>query len=169
MFTHLFNAMRPLNHRDPGVIAAALTDQIAMPAVIPDGVHVAPQILRLIYMARGARHMILTTDKVSLAGTELDSSHIIGRDRARIADGAARLPDGTLAGAIISMLDGARLMFEKIGADIGAVAMMGASNPATIIDHSERGRLQPGAISDIIVLNSALELKAVFLAGRELN
>ena len=67
MFTHLFNAMRPLNHRDPGVIAAALTNEVAMPAVIPDGVHVAPEILRLIYMARGAHRMILTTDKVSLA------------------------------------------------------------------------------------------------------
>ena len=68
MFTHLFNAMRPLNHRDPGVIAAALTNEVAMPAVIPDGVHLAPEILRLIYMTRGARRMILTTDKVSLAG-----------------------------------------------------------------------------------------------------
>ena len=80
MFTHLFNAMRPLNHRDPGAIAAALTNEVAMPAVIPDGVHLAPEILRLIYMTRGARRMILTTDKVSLAGTE----------SANISGGAAR-------------------------------------------------------------------------------
>jgi len=167
MFTHLFNAMRPLGHRDPGVIAAALTNEVAMPAVIPDGVHVAPEILRLIYMARGALRMIVTTEKVSLTETAPDSSNV-GR-RARIAEGAARLPDGTLAGAVISMLDGARLMMRKAGAPIDEVAMMAASNPATLIGHPELGRLQRGAVSDIIVLNEALELKTVFLAGCELN
>jgi len=165
----LFNAMRPLNHRDPGVIAAALTNEVATPAVIPDGVHVAPEILRLIYMARTARRMILTTDKVSLAGTAPDASMTMGRERVRIATGAARLPDGTLAGAIISMLDGARMMVRKAGAAIGEIGMMTATNPATLIRHAQRGRLQPGAVSDIIVLSDAFELKAVFLAGHELN
>jgi N-acetylglucosamine-6-phosphate deacetylase len=169
MFTHLFNAMRPLHHRDPGVIAAALTNEVAMPAVIPDGVHVAPEILRLIYMARTARRMILTTDKVSLAETTPDSSLSVGRERARISNGAARLSDGTLAGAVISMLDGARVMVEKASAGFGEVATMAATNPSTLIGHAERGRLQPGAVSDIIVLSDALELKAVFLAGHELN
>ena len=157
MFTHLFNAMRPLNHRDPGVIGAALMNEIAVPAVIPDGIHVAPEILRLIYMLRGARRTILTTDKVSLAGIP------------RVANGAARLPDGTLAGAIISMLDGARLMMKTAAASIGEIAIMAAANPATLIDHQQRGSLQVGAVSDIIVLSDALELKAVFLAGHPLN
>jgi len=169
MFTHLFNAMRPLNHRDPGVIAAALTSEVAMPAVIPDGVHVAPEILRLIYIARAARRMILTTDKVSLAGTASGSSLPVGREQARVVNGAARLPDGTLAGAIISMLEGARLMVETSGAGVGEIGMMAATNPAGLIERADRGRLQPGAVSDIIVLSDALELKAVFLAGRELN
>jgi N-acetylglucosamine-6-phosphate deacetylase len=155
MFTHLFNAMRPLNHRDPGVIAAALMSEVAMPAIIPDGVHVAAEIVGLIYMACGAKRMILTTDKVSLAG--------------RTSNDAARLPDGTLAGAIISMLDGARLMMSKTGAGPGQIATMGALNPAAIIGQKRRGRLQPGAFSDIIVLNGAFELKAVFLAGHELK
>jgi N-acetylglucosamine-6-phosphate deacetylase len=169
MFTHLFNAMRPLNHRDPGVVAAALTSDVAMPAVIADGVHVAPEILRLIYMSRTARRMILTTDKVSLAATPPDASMNVGRERARIVDGAARLSDGTLAGAIISMLDGARVMTEKAGAGIGDIGVIAATNPATLLGQAQRGRLQPGAISDIIVLSDTLELKAVFLAGHELN
>ncbi len=169
MFTHLFNAMRPLHHRDPGIVAAALTNAIAIPAVIPDGVHVAPEILRLIFMARTAERMLLTTDKVSLAGTAADSSLTVGREQARVANGAVRLSDGTLAGAVISMLDGARLMMDKTGADIGGVAMMGAFNPATLLGDTQRGSLHAGAASDIIVLNSALELKAVFVGGRELN
>jgi N-acetylglucosamine-6-phosphate deacetylase len=169
MFTHLFNAMRPLNHRDPGVIAAALTSEIAMPAVIPDGVHVAPEILRLIYMTRTARRMLLTTDKVSLAATRPHSSLLVGPECARIEIGAARLRDGTLAGAIISMLDGGRVMLEKAGAEIADIGMMTATNPASLLNRAELGRLQPGAASDIIVLGDTLELKAVFLAGHELN
>ena len=168
MFTHLFNAMRPLNHRDPGVIAAALTSDVAMPAVIPDGVHLAPEILRLIYMSRTSRRMIMTTDKVSLAATSPNASMHVGREQARIVDGAARLPDGTLAGATISMLEGARVM-HNIGAGIGDLALMAAGNPANILGETSRGRLQPGAVSDIIVLDEALKLKTVFLAGRELN
>jgi N-acetylglucosamine-6-phosphate deacetylase len=168
MFTHLFNAMRPLNHRDPGVIAAALTNEVAMPAVIPDSVHLAPEILRLVYTTRTARRMLITTDKVSLAATTPDASMRIGREQARIVDGAARLPDGTLAGATISMLEGARVM-RTIGADIGELALMGAGNPANLLGETHRGRLQPGAVSDIIVLNEALELKTVFVAGHELR
>ena len=69
MFTHLFNAMRPLNHRDPGVIAAALAPSAAFAAIIPDGVHVHPAILRLAFDARGRSGLILVTDKVALAQT----------------------------------------------------------------------------------------------------
>jgi N-acetylglucosamine-6-phosphate deacetylase len=169
MFTHLFNAMRPLHHRDPGVVAAALTGEVAMPAVIADGVHVAPEVLRLIYMTRTAKRMIVTTDKVSLAGTAPDTSMTMGHVKARTIAGAARLVDGTLAGATISMLDGARIMVEKVGASVGEIGIMAATNPATLLGLVDRGRLQPGAISDIIVLSDALELKAVFLAGREFN
>ena len=169
MFTHTFNAMRPLNHRDPGVITAALTTLAATPAVIPDGVHLHPEILRLIYNVRGASRMILTTDKVSLAGTAPDSSGEVGRARARIENGAARLPDGTIAGAIISMLDGVRLMVDKVGVSIAEAALMASTNPAELIGKNGCGRLQAGARADVIILNAALELKSVFIAGRELT
>jgi N-acetylglucosamine-6-phosphate deacetylase len=169
MFTHLFNAMRPLGHRDPGVIAAALTSAAAMPAIIPDAVHVHPRIMRLVYAARGAGGMILTTDKVSLAGAPADASMPVGRARAQIVSGAARLPDGTIAGSVISMLDGVRMMVREAGASISEAALMAASNPAALLGIRERGRLQAGSISDMIVLNPEMELKSVFVAGRELN
>jgi len=167
MFTHLFNAMRPLGHRDPGVIAAALTSAYATPALIPDGIHVHKEILRLVFRARGAAGMILTTDKVAFAGTAGDSTLILGREGARIDRGVARLPDGTIAGSIISMLEGVRLMVREVGAGVGEAALMAATNPAAILGILDRGRLGPGAIADIIVLGPELQLKAVFLAGRE--
>ncbi len=168
MFTHLFNAMRPLNHRDPGVVAAALAPSPALAAIIPDGVHVHPAILRLAYRARGIDGIILVTDKVALAKTS-GGERNVGRARATIRDGAARLDDGTLAGSIISMLDGVRVMVERAGVGIGDAAVMAATNPANLVGAVDRGRIQAGARADLIVLTRALELKSVFLSGRELT
>lgn len=167
MFTHLFNAMRPLNHRDPGVIAAALAPSRALAAIIPDGVHVHPSILNLAWRARGKDGMLLVTDKVVLAGTANETVSV-GRAPATIRDGAARLANGTLAGSIISMLDGVRLIVEKTDADIGDAAVMSATNPAILLGASDRGRLQEDARADLIVLSPALELKAVFIGGHEI-
>jgi N-acetylglucosamine-6-phosphate deacetylase len=168
MFTHLFNAMRPLNHRDPGVIAAALTPSPALAAIIPDAVHVHPVMLRLAFSARGKHGIILVTDKVALAQTS-GAEKTIGRGRATIRDGAARLDDGTLAGSVISMLDGVRVMVEKAGVSIGDAAVIAATNPANLMGANDRGRIQVGARSDLIVLSRALELKSVFIAGREIT
>ena len=168
MFTHLFNAMRPLNHRDPGVIAAALAPSAAIAALIPDGVHVHPAILRLAFDARGRGGMILVTDKVALAQTS-GTENTVGRGRATIRDGAARLDDGTLAGSIISMLDGVRVMVEQAGVRVGDAAVMAATNPARLIGANDRGRIEVGTRADLIRLSPALELKSVFVGGREIS
>ena len=168
MFTHLFNAMRPLNHRDPGVIAAALAVSPAIPGIIPDGVHVHPAMLRLAVNARGKDGIIIVTDKVALAGTT-NTEKNVGRSRATIRDGVARLDDGTLAGSIITMLDGVHVMVEKAGVSIGDAAVMAATNPANLVGANERGRIQVGAHADLILLSPALELKSVFIGGRELS
>jgi len=168
MFTHLFNAMRPLNHRDPGVIAAALAPSPAFAAIIPDAVHVHPAMLRLAVAARGKDGIILVTDKVALAQTTGIEKNV-GRARAATRDGAARLPDGTLAGSIISMLEGVRVMIEKAGVAIGDAAVMAATNPAKLVGANDRGRIDVGARADLIVLSPALELKSVHIGGREIK
>ncbi len=168
MFTHLFNAMRPLNHRDPGVIAAALAPSPAFAAIIPDAVHVHPAMLRLAVAARGKDGIILVTDKVALAQTSGVEKNV-GRARAAIRDGAARLADGTLAGSIISMLDGVRVMIDKAGVSIGDAAVMAATNPARLVGTNDRGRIDVGARADLIVLSPGLELKSVHIGGREIK
>jgi N-acetylglucosamine-6-phosphate deacetylase len=169
MFTHTFNAMRPLNHRDPGVIAAALAPSRAFAAIIPDGVHVHPSILNLAYRARGRDGMLLVTDKVVLAGTAEASSVTVGRAPATIRDGAVRLANGTLAGSIISMLDGVRMIVENTDASIADAAMMASTNPAILLGATDRGRLQPKARADLVVLSAKLELKSVFIGGHEIS
>jgi N-acetylglucosamine-6-phosphate deacetylase len=168
MFTHLFNAMRPLNHRNPGVIAAALAPSPAFAAIIPDAVHVHPAMLRLAVAARGKDGIILVTDKVALAQTSGVEKNV-GRARAAIRDGAARLADGTLAGSIISMLDGVRVMSQKVGVSIGDAAVMAATNPARLVGANDRGRIDVSARADLIVLSPALELKSVHIGGREIE
>ena len=93
----------------------------------------------------------------------------VGRARATIRDGAARLDDGTLAGSIISMLDGVRIMVEKAQVRIGDAAAMATINPANLVGASDRGRIAVGARADLILLSRALELKSVFVSGRELT
>ncbi|MGC2275132.1 MAG: amidohydrolase family protein, partial [Candidatus Binatus sp.] len=136
--------------------------------IIPDGVHVHPAMLRLAFNARGKDGLILVTDKVALAGTS-NTGKIVGRAHATIRDGAARLDDGTLAGSIISMLDGVRIMVEKAGFSLGDAAVMAATNPANLVGANDRGRIEVGARADLILLSPALELKSVFIGGRELK
>ncbi len=164
MFTHTFNAMAPLDHRHPGAAAAAMLPSRAWAAVIADGVHVHPAMLRLLYLARGAGGICLTTDRVATGGSAGASPFA----DAAVAGGAARLPDGRLAGSVISMLDAVRIMVEQAGASVGEAALMAATNPARVLGLGERGRIEAGAIADLLVLGPGLELKAVFIGGREL-
>lgn len=163
MFTHVFNAMRPLHHRDPGVIAAALAPSAAFSAVIADGVHLHRQILSLIFRSRGATGMILTSDKVAAKSADLFTS-----DSGR-AKRAAQAPDGRLAGSLVPLLDGVKLMVTEVGASIGEAAMMAAGNPSRLLGMHERGRLEPGCRADLLVLDRDLNLKSVFVAGCELD
>jgi N-acetylglucosamine-6-phosphate deacetylase len=146
----------------------ALTESLAMPAIIPDGVHVHPEVMRLVFLARGAAGLMLTTDKILFSGLASDRAERLGRGRASVVDGAARLSNGTLAGSIISMLDGVRLMVTKVGATVGEVARMASTNPSDLLAARDHGRIAAGARADLIVLSPALDLKAAYIGGRAL-
>ena len=165
MFTHTFNAMAPLNHRKPGAAAAAMLPSRAFAAVIADGIHVHPAMLRLLLLARGAGGICLATDRVASRAANR-TGPLAGATAA--AGSAARMPDGRLAGSVISMLEAVRVMVECAGASIGEAALMAATNPARVLRLGNRGRIEAGAISDLLVLGPRLELKAVFVGGREL-
>lgn len=165
MFTHTFNAMAPIHHRKPGIVAAAMLPSRAFAALIADGVHVHPEMLRLLYRSRGAGGICLTTDRVATGGACVSSALAA----ATTLDGAARMPGGTLAGSVISMLDAARIMIDRVGASAGEAALMSATNPAQVLGLGGRGKIEIGARADLLVLSPALELKAVIIRGRELD
>jgi N-acetylglucosamine-6-phosphate deacetylase len=134
--------------------------------VIPDGIHVHPATLRLI----SGLQLIFITDRVSPAGNGGTVGTLGGPPAAlRVIAGAARLADGTLAGSLITMLDGARLMLEELGGDWAGVCAVCAENPARLLGLHRRGRLAPRQRADLMLVDQRLNLKAVYIGGREID
>jgi N-acetylglucosamine-6-phosphate deacetylase len=160
LVTHLFNGMRPFNHREPGLAGAALDDPRLTPSLIADLVHVHPAALRL---AIGAKESVtLVTDAVAVdAGTIGD---VVMQER----DGAARLADGTLAGSVLTMDRAVRNVVD-LGFPLVRAVEMAATVPAQILGCSDRGRLEPGRRADIVALDrESLAVRAVWVGGEPL-
>jgi N-acetylglucosamine-6-phosphate deacetylase len=165
MITHLFNAMRPLHHREPGVIGAAAHKLRPCAMMIADGVHVAPSVMRL---CRGLR-TALVTDRVASAGAKQAPATIFGRPARDIShdSGAARYAGGTLFGSTISMLDAARMARSAMGCDWAAVAALTSGEAARALKLRNRGRIAPGGRADMVMVDPALKVKGVWTGGRE--
>jgi N-acetylglucosamine-6-phosphate deacetylase len=170
MFTHVFNAMPPLHHRAPVAAGAALTDSAAMAALIADGIHIHPSMLGIAWRARGAGGIILTTDRISLTSSDSENGVLlVGPSRASIVDGAARNADGTLAGSIITMLDAVRTMRQWTEIDAMGIMSATSHNPARVLGLCGRGNLRPRSRADLLLFDRQLNLKAVFIDGREIR
>jgi len=126
---------------------------------------VHPAMLRLLYLARGARGICLTTDRVATSAA-VSASPLAS---AAIVNGAALMPDGRLAGSVISMLDAVHIMVEQVGTSVGEAALMASSNPARVLALSDRGKIEAGAVADMLVLGPGLNLKTVIVGGREVG
>lgn len=150
--THLFNGMGPLHHREPGLAGAGLTDERLTPTLIADLVHVHPAALQLAIAAK--RSVALVTDAVA-----------IGIGGVTELGGAARLPDGTLAGSVLT-LDRAIANVAALGVPVERAIEMATAIPAEVLGLRDRGRLAPSTRADLVALDPAsLAVRAVWLAG----
>lgn len=166
-FTHLFNAMSGLHHRDPGVAGAALTSASATAELIADGIHVHPAVLRLAAQAMPLR-IALITDAIRACGLA-DGTYTLYRHDVTVRDGAARLGDGTLAGSLLTMERAVQIMVEQAGLPLQAVLPLATEVPARILGIADRkGRLAEGYDADVVVLSPKLAVERVFVKGREL-
>lgn len=165
MGTHLFNAMPPLHHRDPGLAGAILTDSRAVAGVIADGVHLHPVALRLTYLAKGAGAICLATDCTAAAGMP-PGKYTLG-DQTVIVDGAsARLADGTLAGSVLVMDRAIRNMFRMAGCSLAEAVEMASLTPARVMGlDGRKGRVAPGCDADIVVLGPDMHVRATLVGG----
>jgi N-acetylglucosamine-6-phosphate deacetylase len=163
-FTHLFNAMRPLQARDPGPIAAALEDPDAFYGLIVDGEHVAPAVLRL--ALRGLGHAMLVTDAMPPVGGSRGAFRLCGKDIAA-RDGRVTTEDGVLAGSALDMASAVRNCVRLLGVGLPEALRLASATPAAFLGLSDRiGRLAPGCRADIVALDpDAVRVLATWVAG----
>jgi N-acetylglucosamine-6-phosphate deacetylase len=163
--THLFNAMRPFAHRDPGLAGAALAREDVIVQVILDGHHLADETARVVWKAAQGR-VAIVTDAVAATGVG-DGRYRLGGVEVEVRDGVARrADDGVLAGSVTTMLDGIRQL-HALGAPLPEAIAAATSVPARLAGRST-GVLRTGGDADLVVLDDRLEIKAVFVGGKEL-
>jgi N-acetylglucosamine-6-phosphate deacetylase len=164
-FTHLFNAMTGMHHREPGVVGAAFVSD-ATAELIADGIHVHPVMLRIAATAMPHR-IALVTDAMRACGLADGEYKLYGYD-VRVADGAARLADGTLAGSVLTMGEAVKNMVELADVPIEMVLPLATEVPARVIGISGRkGRIARNEDADLVLLNGKLEIDRVIVRGAD--
>ena len=160
--THLFNAMRPFEHREPGIAGAALARDDVIVQIINDGVHLAPDTVNLIWHAAAGR-VALVTDAMAGAGVA-DGEYSLGGLEVVARDGAVRGPNGVLAGSVLTMIDAVRNL-HALGVGLPEAVGAATSVPAAVLGLPLIGRLDVDLPADIVVLNDNLDIEAVFVGG----
>jgi len=163
--THTFNAMRPLDHREPGILGTVLTDDAVFAELICDGIHVAPEMVRLWWKAKGADRGILVTDSMSAAGMP-DGTYQLGGFAVEVAHGRA-MARGVLAGSVLT-LDRALMNFmEFAGAPLEQALRLLTMNPASMIGVGDQvGSLAVGQAASFVAVDRAGKLVGSVVHGK---
>jgi N-acetylglucosamine-6-phosphate deacetylase len=168
--THTFNAMRSLDHRDPGVAAYVLDNDALFAEIVCDGIHVDPAMIRLFFKAKGAEKSILITDGIGATGMP-DGRYKLGDLDVEVANGrctSAGAP-GVLAGSVLTMDQAVRNFAVFTGASLAVSAQLAGRNPATLMGLDRHwGWLEEGREANFVVLSPAGRTLQVFRAGRPL-
>ncbi|GAA0449635.1 MULTISPECIES: N-acetylglucosamine-6-phosphate deacetylase [Sphingomonas] len=163
--THLYNAMSPLKHREPGVVGAALDDQNVYCGIIADGFHVHDAALRIAMRAHPRDRFLLVTDAMSCVGANVDSFVLHGQT-IRVENGCCLGADGTLAGSALDMAGAFRHVVNRVGVTPEEAAVMSATAPAAFLGLShDRGALAPGLRADWVCLTHDLQPAGTWIAG----
>jgi N-acetylglucosamine-6-phosphate deacetylase len=163
ILTHAFNAMPGLHHRDPGPVGAAASDARVTVEVIADGVHLDPRVVRIAFDAAPGR-IALVTDAMAAAGSA-DGRYDLGTLEVEVTDGIARLVHGgAIAGSTLTQDAALRLAVAAGVALEDAVAAL-TRTPADAIGRDDLGRLEPGSLADAVLLDAALAVRDVWVAG----
>jgi len=163
--THLFNGMRKLDHREPGVAGAALTRADVFVEAIVDLVHLHPATVRLIHRCKGAKRMLLVTDAMAAAGLS-DGLYRLGRTQVSVKDGVARLGDGVLAGSALTMIQAVKNAV-KVGIPLRDALAMASDSPCEAMKFKGKGRLEQGFDADILILDRRLNLVSTYVGGKK--
>ena len=164
-FTHLYNAMTPLNGREPGVVGAALDDAASWCGVIVDGHHVHPASLRVALDAKPRGKIVLVTDAMPPVGSDNPSFRING-EIATARDGLLTVPDGTLAGSVLDMAQAVRNAVAWLDVPLDEAVRMASTYPAEFIGlGATHGRIAPGYAADLVALDAQSQITATWIGG----
>ena len=164
--THLFNAMRPFHHREPGAAGALLLREDASAEIIVDGVHLHPAAVELAFRTKGAKGLILITDSIR-AKNMGDGEFELGGQNVIVTGGAARLSDGTLAGSVLKMNVALGNMLRFSGCTMEDAVRMASRNPAETIGVFDRvGGIAKDKDADLVVLDKEYNVVLTLCKGR---
>lgn len=163
--THTFNAMRPLDHREPGIIGEVLSDDRITADLIADGIHVSPEVVKVFLQAKGPERAVLITDAISATGMP-DGRYQLGPIQVDVKDGKCT-SNGSLAGSVLTMDRAIRNVTKFSNWSLRSAVRAATLNPAQAVGLSQKqGSLVPGANADFVVLNSAGVVQKTIVAGR---
>jgi N-acetylglucosamine-6-phosphate deacetylase len=154
--------MSPFHHRAPGAPGALLADGRVTVGLILDGHHLDPIVVQLVARLAPGR-VSLVSDAIAALGLG-DGDHRLGDRTVEVRDGAARLPDGTLAGSMVG-LDACVRAFAAITGSTSAAVAAVTETPARLLGDRERGRLEVGARADLVLLDEALGVRMTIVGG----
>jgi N-acetylglucosamine-6-phosphate deacetylase len=163
--THLFNAMSPLHHREPGLPGAAFAHPRVACGIIADGRHVHPEVVALTFRALGPDRIYLVTDAIAATGME-PGEYPLATRRVYLEGGVPKLEDGTLAGSILTMDEALRNVLAFTSCTVPEAVRMVSATPARLVGVGGRkGRLASGYDADVTVLRQELSVEAVYKDG----
>lgn len=163
--THTFNAMRPLDHRSPGILGAVLTDRRVSADIIADGVHLDPAVVKLFAGAKGPEQTVLITDAISATGMP-DGRYRLGSFEVDVCDGKC-MADGKLAGSVLTLDRAVRNLARFAEWDLPRAVTAASRNPARVARIANKGVLAAGADADFVVLSTGGEVLRTFIGGVE--
>jgi N-acetylglucosamine-6-phosphate deacetylase len=161
--THTFNAMRPLDHRDPGILAEVLTDTHLTADIIVDGIHVAPEVVQIFLRQKGLERSVLITDAMAAAGMP-DGTYQLGPIQVEVKDGRCT-SNGSLAGSVLTMDRAIRNVTQFAGWSLKDAVRAATLNPTKAAGLTQHGHIAPGAEANIVVLSPAGEVRRTFVRG----
>jgi len=163
--THTFNAMRPLDHRNPGIIGEVLSDDRITADIIVDGIHVSPEVVKVFLQAKGQERAVLITDAISATGMP-DGQYQLGPIQVDVKDGTCTA-NGSLAGSVLTMDRAVRNVTQFSNWTLRDAVRAATLNPAHAVGMSvTHGVLAPGASANFVVLNTAGEVLKTFVGGQ---
>jgi len=161
--THTFNAMRALDHREPGILGEALSNSDMSADIIADGLHVHPSVVRLFLEAKGPGKAVLITDAISATGMA-DGSYMLGPLKVELKDGRCTR-DGKLAGSVLTLDRAVRNVMSFGNWSLQQALRAASLNPANVVQEPNKGVVRPGADADLVALSADGEVSATIVKG----